>query len=288
MSGPATGSSSSPAPAPLRIERTGPDGVVARVVLARPERRNALDAATIAALGEAFWSLADEAPATLRAAVLAGDGRAFCAGADIAWMRAALALSNEDNVEDALGLADTLAAIDACPVPVVVRAQGAALGGGAGLCAVADVVVSEAATRFGFPEVRLGLVGATIAPFVVRRIGEGATRALFATGERIDAAEARRIGLVHHVADGEAALDAAVDGVVGDILEGGPEAVRAAKALAREVAAAVGGGQEAMLRLGMRTAELLAVRRASAEAAEGLAAFDQRRRPAWAPPEDPA
>ena len=275
-------------PAPLRIERTGPDGVVARVVLARPERRNALDAGLIAALGETFWSLADEPASSLRVVVLAGEGRAFCAGGDIAWMRAAMALSPEENVEDALGLADTLAAIDACPVPVVVRAQGAALGGGAGLCAVADVVVSEAATRFGFPEVRLGLVGATIAPFVVRRIGEGATRALFATGERIDAAEARRIGLVHHVADGEAALDAAVDGVVGDILAGGPEAVRAAKALAREVATAVGGGQEAMLRLGMRTAELLAVRRASAEAAEGLAAFDQRRRPSWAPPEDPA
>ncbi len=285
MSGPATGSSSSPAPAPLRIERTGPDGVVARVVLARPERRNALDAATIAALGEAFWSLADEAPATLRAAVLAGDGRAFCAGADIAWMRAALALSNEDNVEDALGLADTLAAIDACPVPVVVRVQGAALGGGAGLCAVGDIVVAEAGARFGFPEVRLGLVGATIAPFVVRRIGVGATRALFATGERVDAAEARRVGLVHHVADGEAALDAEVGRVVGDILAGGPEAVRAAKALAREVAAAAAGGQEAMLRLGMRTAEVLASRRASAEAAEGLAAFEGRRRPSWAPPD---
>lgn len=272
-------------PSPVRVERTGPDGVVARVVLARPARRNALDAASIAALGQAFWSLADEAPAFLRAVVLAGDGPAFCAGADIAWMRAAMALSAEENIEDALGLADTLAAIDACPVPVVVRVQGAALGGGAGLCAVGDVVVAEAGTRFGFPEVRLGLIGATIAPFVVRRISEGATRALFATGERIDAAEARRIGLVHHVADGEAALDAVVDRVVGDILAGGPEAVRAAKALAREVAAAAGGGQEAMHRLGLRTAEMLAARRASAEAAEGLAAFEERRRPAWAPPD---
>ncbi len=269
--------------APLRIERTGPDGAVARVVLARPERRNALDARSIAALGEAFWSLADEPASSLRVVVLAGEGRAFCAGADIAWMRAAMTLSAEENVEDALGLADTLAAIDRCPVPVVVRVQGAALGGGAGLCAVGDVVVAEAGARFGFPEVRLGLVGATIAPFVVRRIGEGATRALYVTGERIDAAEARRIGLVHHVADGEAALDATVDRVVADILAGGPEAVRAAKALAREVAAAAGGGQEAMLRLSMRTAEVLAARRASAEAAEGLAAFEGRRRPSWAP-----
>ena len=163
-------------------------------------------------MGEAFWSLADEPASTLRAVVLGGEGRAFCAGADIAWMRAAMTLSAEENVEDALGLADTLAAIDACPVPVVVRVQGAALGGGAGLCAVGDVVVAEAGARFGFPEVRLGLVGATISPFVVRRIGEGVTRALFASGELIDAAEARRIGLVHHVAEGEAALDATVDG----------------------------------------------------------------------------
>jgi methylglutaconyl-CoA hydratase len=267
----------------IAVIREKPDGVVARVVLARPERRNALDAATIAALGETFWSLADEPASTLRVVVLGGEGRAFCAGADIAWMRAAMALPAEENLEDALGLADTLAAIDACPVPVVVRVQGAALGGGAGLCAVGDVVVAEAGAQFGFPEVRLGLVGATIAPFVVRRIGEGATRALFATGERIDAAEARRIGLVHHVADGEAALDATVDRVVADILAGGPEAVRSAKALAREVAAAAGGGQEAMLRLGVRTAEVLAARRASAEAAEGLAAFEGRRSPAWAP-----
>jgi methylglutaconyl-CoA hydratase len=273
-------------PSPVRVLRTGPDGVVARVVLARPERRNALDAATIAALGEAFWSLADEPPASLRAVVLGGEGRAFCAGADTAWMRAAMALSPEENVEDALGLADALAAIDACTVPVVVRVQGAALGGGAGLCAVGDVVVAEAGARFGFPEVRLGLVGATIAPFVVRRIGEGATRALYTTGERIDAAEARRIGLVHHVTDGEAALDMAVDRVVADILAGGPEAVRAAKAVAREVAATMGGGQQAMHRLGMWTAELLAARRTSAEAAEGLAAFEERRRPSWAPPED--
>lgn len=271
---------------PLRIERTGPEGAVARVVLTRPDRRNALDAAAIAALGDAFRSLAHEPPGDLRVVVLAGEGRAFCAGADIAWMRAAMALSPEENVEDALGLADTLATIDACPVPVVVRVQGAALGGGAGLCAVADIVVAEAGARLGFPEVRLGLIPATIAPFVARRIGEGATRALFATGERIDAAEARRIGLVHRVADGESALDAALDAVVADILAGGPEAVRAAKSLGRDVAAAIRAGRTEDLPV--RTARLLAERRASAEAVEGLAAFDQRRRPAWAPPEDGA
>ncbi len=280
MSGPAEAGRS-----PLRVERSGPGCVIARIVLARPERRNALDASTIAALGEVFRTLRDEPAADLRAIVLAGEGRAFCAGADIAWMRAAMELSPAENVEDALGLADTLAAIDACPVPVIVRAQGAALGGGAGLCAVADVVVAEAALRLGFPEVRLGLVGATIAPFVVRRIGEGATRALFATGERIDATEGRRIGLVHRIAEGEAALDAVVDDVVADVLAGGPEAVRAAKALTREVASAMRAGTSPA-KLAPWTARQLAERRASAEAAEGLAAFEQRRRPSWAPSGD--
>jgi methylglutaconyl-CoA hydratase len=201
-------------------------------------------------------------------------------------MRAAMTLAPDENVEDALRLAGLLDAIDTCPVPVVVRVQGAALGGGSGLCAVADVVVAEAGAKCGFPEVRLGLVGATIAPFVVRRIGEGATRALFVTGERIDAAEALRLGLVHRVAEGEAALDAAVDEVVDAILAGGPEAVRVAKALARELAAAEGAATGRAGGLGVWTARVLAARRSSAEAAEGLAAFEQRRRPSWAPPED--
>ena len=274
------------APAPLRVERTGPGGVVARVALARPERRNALDASTIAALSRVFASLRSEGPSSLRAVVLAGDGPAFCAGADIAWMRSAMALSPDQNIEDALQLAGLLDAMDACPVPVVVRVQGAALGGGSGLCAVADVVVAEAGAKLGFPEVRLGLVGATIAPFVARRIGEGATRALFVTGDRIDAGTALRLGLVHRVADGEAALDAEVEAVVDAILAGGPEAVRVAKALAHELATADGSTAGPAGGLGAWTASVLAARRSSAEAAEGLAAFEQRRRPSWAPPED--
>ena len=268
--------------APVRIERDGSGGVVVRVTLARPSTRNALDADTIEALHAAFRDLAAAAPGRLRAVVLAGDGPAFCAGADRAWMRAALALSLEENEADASRLAAMLAAIDACPVPVVARVQGAALGGGAGLCAVADVVVAEATTRFGFPEVRLGLVPATIAPYVVRRIGEGAARALFVTGERIDAHEARRIGLVHRVAEGEAALDGAVDEVLAAILAGGPEAVRAAKSLVREVA----GRPVEDPGLAAETAGLLAERRASAEAREGLAAVDERRPAAWMPPDD--
>jgi methylglutaconyl-CoA hydratase len=216
--------------------------------------------------------------------VLAGDGPAFCAGADVGWMRSAIAMSREENEADARGLAAMLAAIDACPVPVIARVQGAALGGGAGLCAVADVVVAEAGARLGFPEVRLGLIPATIAPFVVRRIGEGNARALFATGRVIDAREASRVGLVHRVAEGEAALDAAVDEVLAAILAGGPEAVRAAKTLVRDVAARPAGA--AADDLAAMTARVLAERRASEEAREGLAAFVDHRPAAWVPPRD--
>ncbi len=279
--------------APVRVDRgTGAQRAVARVTLDRPARRNALDGETIDALGAAFGSLAGEPADSLRAVVLAGEGSVFCAGADVAWMRATIGLSREANEADGHRLAEMLAAIDACPVPVIARVHGAALGGGAGLCAVADVVVADAGTRFGFPEVRLGLVPATIAPYVVRRIGEGAARALFATGERIDAAEARRIGLVHRVVDGSGglgvldtglgALDAAVEETLAAILAGGPEAVRAAKALVRDVAGRPAGDA------GLRavTARLLAERRASAEAREGLAAFDARRPAGWVPAAD--
>lgn len=281
----------------VRIERSGPGGAVARVTLARPATRNALDAEAIEALAAAFLAFAGEPADRLRAVVLAGEGPAFCAGADVAWMRAALGMSRDENEADALGLAGMLAAIDACPVPVIARVQGAALGGGAGLCAVADVIVAEAGAKLGFPEARLGLIPATIAPFVVRRIGEGQARALFATGQRIDGREAHRIGLVHRVTEGEAALDAAVDEIIAAILAGGPEAVRAAKALVREVAArqgragqteagAAGNEDLAAGDLAAMTARVLAERRASEEAREGLAAFVERRPAAWVPPRD--
>jgi methylglutaconyl-CoA hydratase len=270
--------------APVRIERSRAGDTVARVTLARPATRNALDAEAIEALASAFGAFAGESADRLRAVVLAGDGPAFCAGADVGWMRSAIAMSREENEADARGLAAMLAAIDACPVPVIARVQGAALGGGAGLCAVADVVVAEAGARLGFPEVRLGLIPATIAPFVVRRIGEGNARALFTTGRVIDAREASRVGLVHRVAEGDAALDAAVDEVLAAILAGGPEAVRAAKALVRDVAARPAGA--AADDLAAMTARVLAERRASEEAREGLAAFVDHRPAAWVPPRD--
>jgi len=271
VSGSSTGGSLSG----VRVEREGPDGAVARVTIARPEVRNALDAGAIASLRALFERFADEAPGALRAIVLAGDGPVFCAGADLGWMRAALHATPAANEADALGLAAMYGAIDMCPVPVIARVQGAALGGGAGLCAVVDVTIAEAAARFSFPETRLGLIPATIAPFVVARVGEGHARALFVTGRRFDAAEAMRIGLVHQVADGLDGLDRAVETAVTDVLASGPEATRAAKQLIRDLR---GADPEAAAE---RTARALALRRASAEGAEGLRAVEEHRPPSW-------
>jgi methylglutaconyl-CoA hydratase len=267
----------------LRLERTGPAGVIARVTLARPEVHNAFDASLIAELRRTFDALAREAPTELRAVVLAGDGPSFCAGADIAWMRAAMALEREANEQDAMAAADLFEAIDGCPAPVVARVHGAALGGGAGLCAVADIVIAESGTRFGFTETRLGLLPAVIAPFVIAKVGESHARALFPGGRRFDAVRAQRIGLVHEVVEGEPALDAAVEHAIADLLAAGPTAARAAKSIVREVRGLPHGSSK------WHTARVIARQRTSAEAQEGLRAFTEKRRPAWAPePEEPA
>ncbi|HEU4448364.1 MAG TPA: enoyl-CoA hydratase-related protein [Gaiellaceae bacterium] len=243
----------------LRVEREGP---VLRITIAKPERRNAFDAALIAELTEAFADVGDA-----RAVVLAGDGPSFCAGADVEWQRASIDLTYEENVADALRLHRMLEAVDACPAPVVARVQGFALGGGSGLVACADVVVCGEDAVFGFTEVRLGIVPAVISPFVLRRIGPGAARRYFLTGERFGAEAAAGIGLVHEVADD---LDAAVARVAGHLLAGGPEAVRAAKRLVRERPE------------GEDTARLAAALRTGAEGQEGLRAFLEKR-PAASP-----
>jgi methylglutaconyl-CoA hydratase len=264
----------------LRLERSGPDGVVARVTLARPEVHNAFDASLIAELRSTFVGLAREDASTLRAVILAGDGPSFCAGADVAWMRAAMALDVEGNEQDAMAMADMFEAVDVCPAPIIARVHGAALGGGMGLCAVADLVIAESGTRFGFTETRLGILPAVIAPFVVAKIGESHARALFPGGRRFDAVRAQRIGLVHELAEGETALDEAVDAAVGDILSAGPTAARAAKAIIREVRGLGHGSAK------WHTARVIARQRVSDEAREGFAAFDEKRRPAWAPEDD--
>jgi methylglutaconyl-CoA hydratase len=242
----------------LRVDR---DGHVLRVTLSRPERRNAFDAALIAELAEAFADVGDA-----RAVVLSGEGPSFCAGADVEWQRASIDLSYDENVEDAMRLYRMLEAIEMCPAPVVCLAHGYVLGGGSGLVACADVAVAATDAEFGFTEVRLGIIPAVISPFVLPKIGSAARR-YFLTGERFGAEVALRIGLVHEVAeDGEVAVAAIVEALVG----GGPEAVREAKRLVRERPR------------GLETAQIAAARRTSEEGQDGLRAFLEKRPPAWA------
>ena len=196
-------------------------------------------------------------------------------------MRASLGLSREANEQDAMVLAEMLDAIDRCPVPLVTRVHGAALGGGMGLCAVSDVVIAESGSRFGFTETRLGILPAVISPFVIAKIGESHARALFPGGRRFDAGRAARIGLVHEVVEGEGALDAAVDTAVDDILAAGPTAARAAKAIVREVR----GLPHESTR--WHTARRIATQRTSDEGQEGLRAFLEKREPAWRRPAEP-
>jgi methylglutaconyl-CoA hydratase len=263
----------------LVVERTGPGGAVARVTLSRPEVHNAFDAGLIAELRTTFAGLAREEPGRLRAVVLAGAGPSFCAGADVSWMRAALSLDVEGNEQDAMAAAEMFESIDTCTVPVIARVQGAALGGGMGLCAVADIVIAESGTRFGFTETRLGILPAVISPFVIAKIGESAARALFPTGRRFDAMRAMRIGLVHEVVEGETALDEAVDGAISDLLAAGPTAARAAKSIIREIRGLGHGASK------WHTARVIARQRTTPEAQEGFRAFDEQRRPAWLPDE---
>lgn len=259
----------------LSVERTGPVGVVARVTLARPEVHNAFNAALIGELRQLFRRLANEPAENLRAVVLAGEGPSFCAGADVNWMRASLGLAREQNEQDAMVMAEMFDAIDRCPAPVIARVHGAALGGGMGLCAVSDLVIAEVGAKFGFTETRLGILPAVIGPFVIAKIGESHARALFPGGRRFDATRAARIGLVHEVVEGEAALDAAVESAVADLLAAGPTAARAAKAVIREVR----GLPHESTR--WHTARLIAGQRTSAEGQEGLRAFLEKREPAW-------
>jgi len=245
-------------PDPLTVERDGP---VLRVTLSRPERRNAFDAALIAALADAFADVGDA-----RAVLLSGEGASFCAGADVEWQRASIELTFDANVEDAMRLYRMLETIDSCPAPVVARVHGYALGGGSALASCCDVVVSAPDAVFGFPEVRLGIVPAVVSPFVLAKIGASAGRRYFLTGERFDAETALRIGLVHEIA---ADLEAAVDAVVDAIAAGGPQAVRTAKRLVLDRPVRI------------ETARIAATRRSSEEGQDGLRAFLERRPPGW-------
>ncbi len=245
---------------------------MAHVALARPEVRNAFDAALIAELTRTFETL--EADPSVRVVVLSGEGKTFCGGADVNWMRESLGLSHAENVEDARRLSRMLRAIDRLPKVVIGRIHGAALGGGAGLTAVCDIAIAERGTQFGFTETRLGILPAVISPFVLAKIGRSHARALALTAERFDAQRAYEIGLVHRVAAADE-LDAAVADSVAQALAASPAAVAATKALLHDVAQTLYDDTVDL------TARAIAAARVSDEGQEGLRAFLERRPPSW-------
>jgi methylglutaconyl-CoA hydratase len=244
--------------AALRSEH---EGEVLRLTIARPEKRNALDAALLEGLTDALAG-ADAA----RAVVIRGEGPSFSAGADIDELRTAVEQTPAERLDDALRWRALLDAVDGCRTPVLAGVHGGAFGGACGLLACCDIVLAEPGAVFAFSEVKLGIAPAVVSPFVVARIGAGQARALFVTGERFDAERALRIGLVTEIVGD---LDAAVERAVAEILAGGPEAVRLAKRIAR---APLGADE---------TTRLLAEVRAGSEGREGLRAFIERRPPSW-------
>lgn len=249
---------------------------VVTVALNRPNTHNALTPPLIAELTDTFHALSADPGA--RVIILTGNGRSFCAGADLNAMRAAADYTPAENLADGEAIFDLMAAVDGCSKPVIGRINGAAIGGGAGLVACCDITVAVARARFAFSEARLGLVPAVISPFVVARIGPAAARELFLTGERFDADAARRIGLVQHVVADADALDAVVAERVAQLLQAAPGAQAAVKELLRTVAfqptAAMRG----------YTTRLIADRRAGAEGREGMSSFLEKRAPAWQTP----
>jgi methylglutaconyl-CoA hydratase len=254
----------------ITIERTPP---ITRITLNRPEVHNAFNETLIAELTEAFESLREDE--ATRVVILQGEGKSFCAGADLNWMGKMVNYSFAENLEDARALSRMFEAIDHCPKPVVGRIHGAAMGGGAGLVAVCDIAIATPEAKFAFSEVKLGLIPAVIAPYVLRKIGYGHARALFISGERFDAETALRIGLVQRVVAADQ-LDTEVDAVVKNLLQNGPNAIAAAKMLLH--AALVLPADELRSLTVARIAEL----RISDEGQEGIRAFLEKRKPSFA------
>ena len=249
------------------------DSATARVFLNRPEVRNAFNDAVIAELTEVFTDFPRDA--SLRAVVLGGHGKTFCAGADLAWMRAMADYDWEDNRADAGKLADMLWAVYSCPVPVIGRIHGDCYAGGVGLAAVCDVLVAAEDTHFCLSEAKLGLLPATIAPYVVKALGEQAARRYFVSAERFDAVTAKTLGFVHEVAAPEA-LDAKLDEILAAIVANGPDAVKACKLLVKDVAA-----RAITPELRADTAHRIADIRASGEGREGVQSYLNKRKPSW-------
>ena len=248
------------------------DGVVEYLTLNRPDVRNAFNEAMIAEL--TAWAASINADDDVRVAVIAGAGKVFSAGADITWMANALNYTHDENVQDANAAARMFAALDTLPIPLVGRVHGAALGGGAGLSAVCDVVVADESAVFGFSEVKLGILPAVISPYALAKIGRSAARELFLTGMRFNAARAKEIGLAHAVVPLDQ-LDAKVEMYVDEVLGAAPDAISTAKALSPRVWAR-GAFDAAGL-----TSEAIAAQRVSKEGQEGLRAFLEKRKASW-------
>lgn len=246
---------------------------VARVTLNNPDKHNAFDDEIIAALSEAFDQVA--ASAQVRVMVLASSGRSFSAGADLGWMQRMAAYSHEENLRDARALAEMLARLNGLPVPTIARVQGAAFGGAVGLVSCCDMAVATARASFSLSEVKIGLIPATISPYVIAAIGERAARRYFTTAERFFADEALRLGLLSQLVE-EDELDAAVASLAEQVIANGPLAVRAAKKLVTEVA-----GKEINAELIELSCQRIADIRVSEEGQEGLAAFLEKRSAAW-------
>ncbi len=252
------------------------DAGIAHVGLDRPDRHNAFDETLIAALTTTFNVLGIDP--TVRAIILSGNGKSFCAGADLDWMRRAAAFTDAENRADAMRLSDMLHAIDTCAKPVIARVHGNIAGGGVGLVACADMAVAIDGAQFRLSEVRLGLTPATISPFVIAKIGASQARRWFLTAQGFGAAEALGMGLVHAVAADADAAQVVIDNWLTALSACAPGAVADAKALVADVA-----GRPITHDLRSLTAARIAARRASAEGREGLAAFLEKRKPEWTP-----
>jgi methylglutaconyl-CoA hydratase len=247
------------------------DGVLT-VTLNRPDVHNAFNDELIAEAIDLFSSIDTSAA---RAVVLKGTGKNFCAGADLNWMSRMVSYTREENVRDSSLLAKMYAILNECPLPIVGRIHGAAIGGGVGLVSVCDIAISMRTSQFGLSEVKLGILPAVISPYVIAKIGETHARALFLTGERFDADRAQGIGLVHRVVDTEAELDAAVYETVTQLKTSGPEAVRECKKLIAFVATHEPGDAIPY------TIDAIATRRVSNEGQEGMKAFLNKGLAAW-------
>jgi methylglutaconyl-CoA hydratase len=253
----------------IRIERSGE---VVRVVLNRPDIRNSFNDVMINELRETFAELKEQPG--VRVVVLTGEGKAFCAGADLNWMKRVVEYSYEENYDDSYALAQLMREIYDFPLPVVGRINGPAIGGGTGLVAVCDIVVAVERAVFAFSEVKIGLVPACISPYVLKRIGERYGREYFLTGKRLSAEEAEECGLVNRVVPADE-LDDAVDDYVRNLVNSGPEAVATSKRMVQQVS------ELTLDEAGPFTADMIARIRMSDEGQEGMNAFLQRRKPSW-------